>query len=512
MARHLAAARAHHFPAVPGGLLLTVCAVLAGAGAAVPGRAMAATRAGRPAAADFATLASAAVATLEREYYTGAGTWNMCVPAGCRVKNSDWGADSLTYTLYLHWALTRDRRVVPIARTLTGTAPQYGARPGSWSDVPMWNSIADVRDYQMTGSPGALHKAEAAFASVASAGRDAFAAGACPAIDYQQRGGGTDHLKTLETDSNYVKAAILLYQQTGRHGYLTMARAKYAAARRYFLSRGVPLYTVYVFDNGRRCSALRARYFASVNGNMIWNGAELAAVTKDQDYLAEAIATARAVRRYLSDAAGVFADLQAENDVVEPLVEAMYLLATSDDQAFARDWLLRSAAAAAGDVTSRGTYGRFFDGPPPTAPVTAWQVNGGLSLMIAAAALDPTGAGAARALWHRAVFVRDGKWLPARGGAVRIRFTGRAIAIIGTLGEHCCQTGHATVSIDGRPLTDRTGIWQDESSAGRSIPGAILFAWRWPGPGTHTITVGPARYNPKEGGTFFHMTGYELVR
>jgi hypothetical protein len=61
-------------------------------------------------------------------------------------------------------------------------------------------------------------------------------------------------------------------------------------------------------------------------------------------------------------------------------------------------------------------------------------------------------------------------------------------------------------SIDGVRTFDRTGIWQDKSSSGRAIPGTILFSWRWPAPGTHTIAIGPAPFNPKEGGPFFHMT------
>jgi hypothetical protein len=37
-----------------------------------------------------------------------------------------------------------------------------------------------------------------------------------------------------------------------------------------------------------------------------------------------------------------------------------------------------SASAAAGSPnTHTGTYGRFFAGPPPAAPVTAWQGSGG---------------------------------------------------------------------------------------------------------------------------------------
>ena len=89
-------------------------------------------------------------------------------------------------------------------------------------------------------------------------------------------------------------------------------------------------------------------------------------------------------------------------------------------------------------------------------------------------------------------------------------FTGRAIAIIGTLGEVCCQAGHARVYVDGKPTFDGVGIWQDKSSSGLRLPGSVLFAWRWATRGRHVITVRPARFNAKEGGTFFHMTGYYL--
>ena len=67
------------------------------------------------------------------------------------------------------------------------------------------------------------------------------------------------------------------------------------------------------------------QYFASVNGNMIWAGQALAAATGAGRYLSQAVATARAVRANLSDGAGVFADLQADNDITGPLVEAHVL-------------------------------------------------------------------------------------------------------------------------------------------------------------------------------------------
>ena len=451
--------------------------------------------------------------TLEHSYYTGAGTWNMCVPAICHKKNFDWGSDSLTYALYLHWQLTGDRTVAPVMAALTATAHQYGPADTGWSDVPVWDAIADVREYQVTGNPAALAKAEAAFAEVDSVGARGFAAGACPRIDYQRRGGAGNHLKTLETDSNYIKAAVLLYQATGNKSYLQKAELKYAAVRTYFLSARFPLYTVYVFDTGSRCSPLPGRYYASANGNMIWAGEQLASITGSKSYLAEAVASARAVSRYLADGAGVYADLQAENDVVEPLIEAMYLLATTDHQSFARTWLLNAASAAAADQTAGGAYGRFFDGPPPRAPVTAWQVNGGISLMFAAAKLDQAGSPSDPRYWHTAVFIPANRVLPAGGrGVVRLTFRGRAIAIIGTMGEKCCEAGHARLFIDGRPTFDRTGIWQNKSSSGRSIGDTVLFAWRWAKPGSHAITIGPAPFNPKEGGPFFHMIGYYLVR
>ena len=272
----------------------------------------------------------------------------------------------------------------------------------------------------------------------------------------------------------------------------------------------MPLYTVYVFDNGSACTQVPGRYFGSVNGNMIWAGLYLARATGDASYLGQAVATARAVTRHLGDATGVYADPQAENDVTEPLIEAMYDMATAGRQGFARYWLLAAASAAASDLTVSGTYGRFFGGPPPRAPVTAWQVNGGLTLALAAAALDPRGRPADPGFWRHATFVRHD--LRLAGRPVQFTFTGRAVAIIGTIGEVCCQPGHAQVFIDGTQTYDQTGIWQNKSSSGRSLPDSVLFAWRWPTPGRHTVQIRPGVPNAKEGGPFFHMAGYEVVR
>jgi hypothetical protein len=478
--------------------------VAAGHGpAAGPGRATSGRR-------TYADLAAQATRTLEQRYYAGAGKWNVCLPRICGTGNLDWGTDSLTYALYLHWTITGDRRVPAMMNALTGTAYNYSPAVYSSSDVPAWDAIADVREYQVTGNPTAIAKAEAAFRYLAVDKASSFERGACPSIDYQLPGGLPTMLKTLESGSNFVKAALLLYQVTKYHGYLKAAESQYAAIRRYYLSPGVPLYTVYVFDNGKVCSQAPARYFGSVNGNMIWAGYDLARLTGRNAYLDQAIATAKAVQQHLGDATGVYADLQAENDVSEPLIEAMFDLARFSHQAFARDWLLRAASAAGSDVNASGAYGRFFDGPPPRAPATDWQVNGGLTLAVAAGALDPRGRPAAPGFWTHAVFVHHDLRLIAV--PVRFTFTGRAVAIIGTIGEHCCESGHARVYIDGTQTFDQTGIWQNKSSSSKSLPGTVLFAWRWPAPGTHTIEIRAGIGNTKEGTAFFHMNGYYLVR
>jgi hypothetical protein len=183
----------------------------------------------------------------------------------------------------------------------------------------------------------------------------------------------------------------------------------------------------------------------------------------------------------------------------------MYVLATDGGDSFARTWILRNATAALSARTRDGSYGRFFDGPPPVATVTAWQTNGGLALEIAAAALDPNGGTTPRS-WAGAERV------PQQVGASgTITFDGSGIALIGTLGENCCEAGHARVFVDGRQTFDQTGIWQDKSSSGLSIPGTVLFAWCWPIAGRHTISFAPGLPNGKEGGSFLDIESY-LVR
>jgi hypothetical protein len=239
---------------------------------------------------------------------------------------------------------------------------------------------------------------------------------------------------------------------------------------------------------------------------MIWDGLELAKLTGRTSYRDQAIATAHAVTIFLSDPNGIFTDLQAENDLEEPLVEAMIELATRDNVGFARRWILDNAAAAYSARRPDGSYGRFFDGPPPKATATAWQTNGGFATEIAAAGIKPEYS-APPAAWRDAIYVRR----EIRGTPATIRFEGSGIAIIGTLGEVCCQPGHARILVDGVETENHVGTWQNKSSSGQRFPNAILFAWRWHSPGSHSITLEPGDYDAKEGGSFIHARGYEIL-
>jgi hypothetical protein len=471
---------------------------------------MVALLAAGPSGETFAGAGRRAETTLLHVFYAGSGLWRKCDAADCATGNQDWGNDSLTYTVALGYRTTHDTRLLALLRALVQTAPAYaapcpsGSKCGSWSDVPEWDAVALVDEYEVTHDPAALAKAEAAVAFVEQSG--VYALGACPRIDYQQPNGGANMLKTLETDANAIKAALLLYRVTQKPEYLDSARRHYAAVREYFLDPVVPLYTVYVFDDGSACTQLPHRFFASVNGDMIWSGVELFRDTSVRSYLDDSVATAKAVDRDLADGRGVFADLQAENDVVEPLVEGMDALAARHE-AFARAWILRNAGAALSARAADGAFGRFFDGPAPATTVTDWQTNGGLALEIAAASLAPTTAVRATRAWAGAKVVpHEVSTLPAT-----IVVRGSAVALLGTLGEQCCEAGHARVLVDGRETYDETGIWQNKSSLGRSIDGTVLFAWRWRSAGTHTLTFEPGVENGKEGGSFLHLRAYELL-
>jgi hypothetical protein len=136
----------------------------------------------------------------------------------------------MTYTLFLRWKINHhDPSVVSYLQTPAETASTwrapcqtlYGCRQ-PWSDQPLWDSIALGDEYEATGftNSNILFKEQAAFNVVDGAAPSVFLFGACPSIHYQQPGGGAKQVKTLETDSNYIKAALLLYQNTHNVSYM----------------------------------------------------------------------------------------------------------------------------------------------------------------------------------------------------------------------------------------------------------------------------------------------------
>jgi hypothetical protein len=451
----------------------------------------------------FGRAASQATETLLNVYYTGGGMWRDCNKTSCNQANSDWGVDSATNSLYLRWKITHDARIRGVMAQLLETAPKYPAPCGdtgcsAWSDTPEWDAVTLMREYEVLGDPEALSRAKAAFDYVENS--RTFSLGACPSIRYQLPQPSSINVKTLETEANAIKAAILLYRATNDRAYLDSATQRYAAARKYFLDPNVPLYTVHVRDDGANCVQEPRRFFASVNGAMIWNGIALWHLTGDVSFHDEALATAHAVDSNLADARGVFTDEPGENDVVEPLVEAMDDLAVNEQQPFAREWILRNAAAALSARGTDGSFSRFFDGPAQTE-TSIWESNGGLALEIAASALDPAASVPDADAWSEGRYVGSGiTTLPAT-----IEIDGSGVALIGTIGKNC-EKAHVHVLIDGMETFDQTGLWQNSSMPDGD---SVFFAWRWKAPGPHTITLLPS--NPGEAGDAqLHLSTYVL--
>lgn len=443
----------------------------------------------RATSADALTFARAgddAVATLLDVYYAGQGHWRLCDNSACPRSNGDWGADSATNILYLRWSLTRDPKIRSVVAEVAAAGPQYPPpcpkQPCPWwSDTPSWDALTLTREFEILGgdAPQTLDRARTAFDYAAKS--TAFIGGKCPEIPYQLPRPSRNDTKTLESGSNLTKAALLLFEATENRIYLDSAIRRYAADRQYFLDPQIPLYTVNLHDNGRECVQEPRDFFASVNGNMIWSGLRLWRITGEKHYFDEAVATARAVDTMLSDSRGIFADLGGPNDVAEPLVEAMYVLATDVKLSFAREWILRNAAAALSARAANGTFSRFFDGPPQEE-ASIWETNGGLALQVAAAALSPDQGSVSTETWAAA------KPAPALEKApIILSFNGSGIAFVGTIGEPW-EAEHLRVFIDNVETVDRTGMWQNHDMP---LSHTVRFAWRWPSPGEHTVRIEP---------------------
>jgi len=453
----------------------------------------------------LARFADDAVATIMRHWYAGRARFRACSDCAEAV-NSDWGADSLIDVLYERWLLTRDPAVAETFKNIV--AGQPGNTLGGFSDVPMWDAVAAIRAYDVTHDQRALLEAEQEYHALTSSTQ--FALDPCRAIDGQIRDGGGGGIKTLETDSNRILAAVSIAQRSTdadeRQRTLADAKRLYSAVRAAFLDPRIPLYTVYLFPAGERCVQLpQHQFFASVNGRMIEAGLALAAATHQTRYADDARATGRAIG-LLSDARGIFVDQQAQNDVVAPLVLAMLSLARHGDLS-AADWIVRNALSAASARASNGSYGRFFDGPPPPAggTVSIFETNGGLALMVAAGALAP-GRRPAHDGWSRAT--RRAVSLTA--APAKYRFTGSGIALIGALprkgSPQCqrltvgdCEGGRVGIRIDGHHPLEQVGIWQGKALVGSDA--TVLFAWRWPRRASHQLDFDPVRFNAKQGGT-----------
>jgi hypothetical protein len=438
-------------------------------------------------ASTFSDAAAQAESSLLQVFYAGNGSWRECNSGNCRTTDSDWGADSATYALHLRWIATGDPSIASTMTQLLNNGPRFGdpcsAAPcPAWSDTPAWDAVAFMREADVLGNnPLGIAKAKAALRYAEQS--QAFAGGACSGVPYQQAQPNVSQIKTLETDANLAKADLLVYGVTHDRAYLNDALMRYGDDRTWFFDRQAELYTVHVIDDGTQCRQVPDRFFASVNGDMIWNALQLWKYTGQQHFYDEAIATAASVDRNLSDARGIFVDLQGENDVVEPLVEAMYALAAEEDVPFARDWIVHNAGAALSARAADGTFSRLFDGPPQ-GHVSIWESNGGIALQIAAGALDPLGMPRASDAWNGGTNIGQTiTKLPAT-----IAFNGAGIALNGTISK-LCTSGHVRVFIDGTETFDRTGLWQNHSMPGGE---SVFFAWRWPQPGPHVIRLEPA--------------------
>ncbi len=461
-----------------------------------------------PAGKTFGDNGKASTAALQQLWFAD-GAWKLCLAAGCPSAKSGLGADTLTYNAYFGWKPQHDTSYLPLLDKIGAAIPRFAtpcvdASCRVPSDAPMWDAVALLRAYD-GNEQASPYMNEAKAALDAFDRSSAYFGGACPDIAYQEPFGGKSKLKSLASESAYAKAALLVFHFTngaGDKSYLDRAERRYLAARKRFFDPKAGLYTAYVVDDGKHCTQIPRRFLAGVNGNMIYAAYLLGTNNRGDAYRAQAIDTARVAATKLSDARGVLANLEDENDSADPLVEAMYVMAFYWTQDFARDWILRNATAAEGARTASGSFGRFFDGPAPEDGTTAWQTSGGFAVTLAAQALQTGDVPSPEPGWGAAKFVPfEVRKLPQA-----IQFTGSGIALRGTLGDPCCPAG-ARVFVDGVETFDHTGIQQANSPAGK-FPNAVLFAWQWPQAGKHEIRLYPN--SAADAQRSLHLTGFEV--
>ena len=106
----------------------------------------------------FRQTSDDALQAMETVFYQD-GNWELCVPTQCGIlkyDDFDWGADSLTAALYLRWSIDGDSDIPPMMTRLDANGATYGTCTASscptWSDVPLWDSIAASHEHLVLGS------------------------------------------------------------------------------------------------------------------------------------------------------------------------------------------------------------------------------------------------------------------------------------------------------------------------------------------------------------------------
>ena len=168
-----------------------------------------------------------------------------------------------------------DPAVAPIMNALTATSPTSHS---GLSDVPLWDSIAAAREYQVTGNLAALRKAEALSASWPT--RSSSRSAPARASSTSSPAAAAPSSRPWRPAPTTSRPPLLLYQITTPRSYLTQARGPVPGGPAVLPVPGRPaLHRLRVRQRVVLHARCPGRYFGSVNGNMIWAGYYLAQAT-----------------------------------------------------------------------------------------------------------------------------------------------------------------------------------------------------------------------------------------
>ncbi len=301
----------------------------------------------------FALAGTLATDTLLKRFSTGRGSWALCSPSLCGSADQDWGADSLTYTLALR---ERTRPAPALLRTLAQlalAAPRYPAACSGrscvgWSDVPSGMrspSRASTRPHTSRGPSRRRRRP-----SRSSRTRPCTRAVRALRSGTSSPTEAANDLKTLETDGNAIKAALLLYARAARRRIPRDRRAPLCGGPKLLSRpRGRRSTPTYVFDNGAHCAQLPHRFFASGNGNMIWNGVRALTASRVEQRLPGRGDCRRRVRSRStsSTAAASLLTSRPRTTSSSRLSRRMDVLAAEAHGGFARHWILTKRRSGA---------------------------------------------------------------------------------------------------------------------------------------------------------------------